>query len=135
MQLFHIPTTCRLYLLGQHFKIETDNKSVELILKNPRSKPPPRIARWNLRLSDYRFTVGHKPGVENVADYMSRNPVGLATNNTCSDEGEYFLNMFQDNYGPRAIKVAELSEETSKDTLGRMFLATIKNKSPEFDQQ
>jgi len=125
----------RLYLLGQHFKIETDNKSVELILKNPRSKPPPRIARWNLRLSDYRFTVGHKPGVENVADYMSRNPVGLATNNTCSDEAEYFLNMFQDNYGPRAIKVAELSEETSKDTLGRMFLAKIKNKSPEFDQQ
>ena len=64
----------RLYLIGKQFLILTDNKAVELIFKNPASNPPPRIARWILRMCDYRFNIKHKPGAENIADYMSRNP-------------------------------------------------------------
>ena len=35
----------RVYLMGCKFKIRTDCKAVQLILSNPRSKPPIRIAR------------------------------------------------------------------------------------------
>ena len=37
-----------LYLYGSHFKLITDCKPVQLIFSNPKSKPPPRIERWNL---------------------------------------------------------------------------------------
>ena len=62
----------RLYLYGApDFELETDNKPLELIYRNPRSRPPARIERWLLRLADYNFTVKHLPGKENPSDYMS----------------------------------------------------------------
>lgn len=60
----------RLYLIGKQFLILTDNQAVEQIFKNPRSHPPPRIARWGLRMCDYDYKIEHKPGVDNIADYM-----------------------------------------------------------------
>ena len=35
----------KIYLVGKPFFLITDNKAMELILKNPRSKPPARILR------------------------------------------------------------------------------------------
>ncbi len=49
-------------VLGNNFELEVDNKALELILKNPLSKPPARIQRWLLRLSPYSYTVKHIPG-------------------------------------------------------------------------
>ncbi|CAF1012738.1 unnamed protein product, partial [Brachionus calyciflorus] len=51
------------------------SQAVELIFGNCRSKPKARIERWRLRLLPYKFKVRHKPGLYNIADYMSRNPV------------------------------------------------------------
>ena len=56
---FHI------YLFGQEFKLYTDHKALEVIY-SPRSKPPPRIERWSLRLQHYRFTIHHMPGQHNL---------------------------------------------------------------------
>ena len=39
-----------LYLYGKRFTLFTDCKPVQLIFSNPKSKPPARIERWNLRL-------------------------------------------------------------------------------------
>ena len=61
-----------LYLLGNHFKLLTDCKPVELILSNPKSRPPARIERWNLRLQGYDFEVVHTRGSDNPSDYLSR---------------------------------------------------------------
>ena len=105
----------RLYLVGKHFLILTDNKAVELIFKNPASNPPPRIARWILRMCDYRFSIKHKPGSENIADYMSRNPIGPAIDKPASKAGDNFINMIQNNFGPRAIKIDELIYATDND--------------------
>ena len=65
----------RCYLIGSEFTLITDCKAVELILRNPNAKPPVRFARFLIRLMDYDFTVIHKPGTDNMADYLSRNPV------------------------------------------------------------
>jgi hypothetical protein len=40
----------KLYLVGKEFDLITDNKAVELIFGNPKSKPSARIERWSLRL-------------------------------------------------------------------------------------
>jgi hypothetical protein len=58
-----------LYLYGCEFKLITDIRAVQLIFENPKSNPPLRIKRMALRLMSYDFTVRHKPGAENIADF------------------------------------------------------------------
>ena len=55
------------------FVIETDNRAIRLIFKNTKSRPPARIERIALRLSQFDYEV-HKPGETNTADYFSRHP-------------------------------------------------------------
>ena len=63
----------RMYLIGATFVVKTDNKAVQTILSNPRSKPSLRIARWNLRLPGYDFMVVHVPGKDNMATWIRQN--------------------------------------------------------------
>ena len=65
----------QLYLHGTPFEIVTDHKPLELIFNNPNSKPPSRIERCGLRIQPYDFTVVYKPGVSNIAGYLSRHPL------------------------------------------------------------
>ena len=50
-----------IYLLGKHFELITDNKTVQLIFANTVAKPPTRIERMALRLSQFIFTIVHRP--------------------------------------------------------------------------
>lgn len=64
----------RTYLLGLHFKIYTDCKS----LREAFSKKDlvPRIARWLLQMEEYNFEIEYRPGDRMVhVDALSRNPV------------------------------------------------------------
>ena len=47
----------QIYLRGGKFTLYTDCKPIKLILRNPKSKPPARIERWNLRIQDFDFDV------------------------------------------------------------------------------
>jgi hypothetical protein len=67
-----------LYLTCKRFRLITDNKAVQYINNNPKSKPPPMMERWVLRLMRFDFEVVHKAGKENIADYISRNPIDKA---------------------------------------------------------
>ena len=89
---FHI------YLFGQEFKLYTDHKALEVIY-SPRSKPPPRIERWSLRLQPYRFTIHHMPGQHNPADVLSRMPM---TNQPCRerDIAEEYVHSASEEDGP-----------------------------------
>jgi hypothetical protein len=82
----------------------TDNKAVELIYKNPKSKPPARISRFNLRLMDLEFDIRHKPGKDNIADYLSRNPLKSDETNRETYFAEQFLYFIGEQNAPRAIK-------------------------------
>ena len=128
----------RMYLIGAKFLIKTDNKAVQLILGNPKSKPPLRIARWNLRLTDYDFTVEHVPGRDNMADYMSRHPVDEPKLNEATMEAENHVNMVMNNFGPRAVKLDEIIEEMNKDQemiiLRKAVIKGISNGQREFKQ-
>ncbi|CAF1014506.1 unnamed protein product [Brachionus calyciflorus] len=80
-----------LFIFGKSVTIVTDNKAVELIFKNPKSNPPARIQRWVLRLSQYNLKIIHKPGIDNPADYLSRNPQEPPGNYSPAEEYINFL--------------------------------------------
>ena len=103
---FHI------YLFGSSFTIITDHKPMEMILNNPYSKQPARIERWNLRLSQYQFHTQYRPGKDNPADYLSRNPYA----NKLSDEiAEGYIKFITNNALPRALTLSEVQSATSVD--------------------
>lgn len=52
----------------------TEHKPLQVILNNPRGRPPARVERWRLRLQPYDFKVEIRPGKDNPADCMSRHP-------------------------------------------------------------
>lgn len=102
----------RLLLLGKDFTLITDNRAIELIFRNPKSKPPARIERWNLRLSDFRFKIVHKPGKYNLADYLSKHPVekGVA-----DKESEEFIALVTEHAIPKATSKDDLLKALEED--------------------
>ena len=121
----------RIYLVGKKFLLYTDNKAVELIYKNPKSNPPARIRRFNLRLMDLEFDIKHKPGKDNMADYLSRNPLEKSITNRETYLAEQFLYFVGEHNTPRAIKVDELMEATKNDqTFKRLIVAIQTNIFP-----
>lgn len=63
------------YLIGRHFKLVTDQKSVAFMLdrKHTNKIKNDKIMRWRLEMSCFQFDVVYRAGRENqVADTMSR---------------------------------------------------------------
>lgn len=57
-----------LYLFGKPFKLLTDNHVKHLIFANTKSRPPARIDRMALGLSQFDSEIQHCPGETNFAD-------------------------------------------------------------------
>ena len=104
-----------LYLVGRDFDVITDNKAVELIFNNPYSTPKARIERWCLRLMPFHFKVIHKPGNENIADFLSRNPLKAKTIDDNETIAELYINTITNASVPSAISIDKLIQETNKD--------------------
>lgn len=66
------------YLVGLHFKIETDHKPLVLILSSKfLDDLSPRLQRLRMKLLRFSFEVSHTPGKDLItADLLSRKPVG-----------------------------------------------------------
>lgn len=61
------------YLYGREFRVESDHKSLETILKEPLEKCPLRLQRIRINLQCYNFQVIYKPGSKlYMADTLSR---------------------------------------------------------------
>ncbi len=56
-----------MYIYGHSFTLTTDNKALEYIFNNLKTKTLARIERWCLRLAQYNYTVKHRPGCGNPA--------------------------------------------------------------------
>ena len=57
-----------IYLMGQTFILINDNRAIQLIYGNSASRPPARIERWAIRLSQFDFFIKHQTGSSNIAD-------------------------------------------------------------------
>lgn len=65
----------RLFLLGRHFTIITDQQAVSFMfhMKNSSKIKNDKIMRWRLELSEYHFDIHYRPGLANVpSDTLSR---------------------------------------------------------------
>ena len=119
----------RIYLVGKKFKLLTDNKAVEIIYKNPKSNPPARIRRFNLRLMDLEFDIQHKPGIDNLADYLSRHPIHVNETNRQTFLAEQYIYFVGEQNAPRAIRMEQLMEATMKDKTLMAVMKAIKSNS------
>ena len=106
-----------LYLFGKEFQLVTDNRAVQLIFNNPNSNPPLRIRRMALRLMDFNYTIVHKPGAYNIADYFSRNAIDTTEikDSDIMRENENYIAFISEHAIPRAFTRVELVEETRRD--------------------
>lgn len=65
----------RHFLLGKHFTVITDQKSISFMFDNTRKSKikNDKICRWRIELSQFKFSIVYRPGRENiVADTFSR---------------------------------------------------------------
>lgn len=62
------------YLYGRKFKVVTDHRPLEWLMKKRDSTG--RLARWSLKLQEYDMEIAYRPGVTNQkADCLSRSPI------------------------------------------------------------
>ncbi|XP_059140094.1 uncharacterized protein LOC131928170 [Physella acuta] len=59
-----------LYLNNVHFTLQTDQRALKYL--NNCSYSNSRLTRWSLLLQEFKFTIEHIPGKENIADMLSR---------------------------------------------------------------
>ncbi len=108
-------------LYGGKFKLYTDCKPIEMILNNPKSNPPARIARWNLRMQEYDFEVVHTKGQDNPSDFLSRHPLQDTT--LPNNHAEDYVNFLSQQSVPKAMTLSEIETATCNDaTLQRVIL-------------
>ena len=98
---FHI------YLYGKPFTLYTDHKPLEIIY-SPKSKPPPWIERWALRLQPYQFNIVHMAGKTNPADVLSRLPLDNQPFRERNITEEY-INYVTMNAVPKALTLEEIA--------------------------
>ena len=76
----------KVYLLGQHFTIQTDHRSLEWLNRLKDSNA--RLTRWSLELQSYSFSVHHRAGQANAnADGLSHSHNPDATSLSQEKEG------------------------------------------------
>jgi len=100
-----------LYLYAKEFTLITDHKPLEIIF-SPKSKPPPRIERWAMRLMQYKFKVQYKPGPQNAADFLSRLSQVKGQTRNIGEEYAYFVSR---NAVPNAMTFESIQEESKMD--------------------
>ena len=117
-----------LYLYGSHFKLITDCKPVQLIFSNPKSKPPPRIEHWNLRLQGYDFEIVHTEGSQNPSDFLSRHS-SLNADDKQDTLAEEYVNFLALAAVPKAMTLAEIQEATAQDITMQCLANLIRTQS------
>ena len=120
-----------LYLSGGHFTLITECKPIEMILNNPASKPPARIARWYLRIQEFDFTIQHIKGTENPSDFLSRHVTHWPTVNNSKYEtvANAYVNFLVNHAVPKAMTLSQIQEATTSDsTLQYLIMLMRSNK-------
>ena len=115
-----------IYLYGGPFTLYTNFKPMELILKNPKSKPSARIEPWNLRLQDYQFNVLYTNGQYNPSDFLSRHPISDQTSlsdNPAEDYGSFLSS----HAVPKAMNLSEIQEATRQDPTLQYLITLLRN--------
>ena len=119
------------YVYDRHITIISDHKPLERMLTT-NSNPPPRIQRWLLRLQAYNYIIFYQPGKDNAADILSQSPLPSTYHDRATEE---HINMIVNHATPKAMKLSEIVESTSRDETLQEVIQCVKSsrwkKSPE----
>ena len=116
-----------IYLFGNRFKLLTDCKPVQLIISNPKSRPPARIERWNLRLQSYDFEAVHMQGSHNPSDFLSRHSIQEAARPRCL--AEEYVCFLAANAVPKAMTLEEIKSAVKEDKTLQCVSWLVKNQA------
>lgn len=136
------------YLHGRSFRIVTDHKPLLGLLGDKPTSPlaSARIARWQIMLAAYDYTIEYKKGKEHLnADGLSRLPLPMPDQTKwCTDDFQELENMpvtvnLLEDIDSRPVDAAEIRNFTKKDHVLRKVKSYIlegwpnsKNLPPEF---
>jgi transposase InsO family protein len=120
-----------LYLMGKPFVLVTDNRAIQLIFGNAAKRPPARIERLGLRLTQFDYTIQHRPGASNIADYFSRHPCENASEVIQSENQhlELYINRIVESNLPPAVTRDEVRRATLADPELMMLAKFIKQEN------
>ena len=109
------------YLLGKHFKLETDHKPlVPLLSSKSLDEMPIRIQRFRLRLMRFSYEIYHVPGTQIcTADTLSRPPVAEPdqVDKELQNEVNAFVDIVIENLPVTAGKLKEITSLQDEDPM------------------
>ena len=88
-----------------------------------------RIERWNLRLQEFDFTISPIKGTANPADFLSRHPFDITTENIT----EQYVNFLQHDVCPEAISVEEVKDKLKNDITLQKVISKMQNQKEEIN--
>ena len=95
--VIHLCEKWRSLLLHGKFTVYTDHKNLEQLFNKAKDFKSGKLYRWAVRLQDYHFVCKFIEGKTNVmADYLSREGLGLATTQTFEPIDERKANPIED---------------------------------------
>ena len=116
------------YLHGGKFTLYTDCKPIEMVLGNPKSKPPARIEHWNLRIQDFDFDIVFTKGCDNPSDFLSRHPCE-EIDKLQETAAENYVNFLTTHAVPKAMTLLEIQQATKKDKTLQRLTKLIRERS------
>ena len=98
------------YIIGGRFDLITDHQPLVSLLNKPLKNAPLRIERMRVKLMGFDFVVKYRPGKSNPADWSSRHPGTLASEE--HQEIEDYVNMVIGSKNMRAVTLDDVKRET-----------------------
>ena len=115
-----------IYLIGSKFKVITDHQPLVSIFNNRHSRPPMRIERWLIYLQQFEFKVEYEPGSGNPADYLSRHPLKLNSEDMKnSDKREEVVCKITESMIPYSMSIDEIRNATRNDKVLQELIPMI----------
>ena len=112
------------YMHGLRSTVVTDHKPL-LKLHSPSClEPPTRIHCCSLRLQEFDFKLEYEPGLNNIADILSRKPFFDPPN---INEGEHFVSYVVSKSIPKTLTFHEIREATQNDQILAKVCDAINN--------
>jgi hypothetical protein len=104
----------------------TDHRPL-LQMFRPGSRPPPRIERMALRLQHLNFEIIYRPGAENPADILSRQPLPTAAQNVGQQLDALYVNAVVQGATPKAINLKVIQQAAQADTKIQRALMALRS--------
>ena len=105
----------RMYLLGRHFKVITDQQPLLHIFNSSTSQASARIDNWRLKLQSFDFDVLYSREDLNPADYIPRHLQAATQCDLIVESAEQYVNFVMTQATPKALSKDNIIKATAQD--------------------